>query len=437
MLNEPIATEVLIRGEHERAVVPRDEIQRLLEANQLQAVYKLVPCVRELPEARPRRRYLIKGPFLADGRPTAEAVITSSNPDRDGDIVNVMGGDFENYVKNPVVLPMHVKTFPVGFAEEIRVYSDRVWARWQWLTDQPDTQAATFQRLWDDHVLNATSIGFIPRSIREAPDGFIYDRWEMVEFSPVVIPANAEAMRTSWVRDALESYEEMVAASGSPVLKSLWQAGAAARRPTTVSVPVLKGAIPYARAHPNGTPKAPEDEPWDGAAEVAAADVDDLRVMCAWVDGDAPDLKTSYKLPHHRARGHAVVWNGVRAAMGSLFGARGGVSIPDSDWDVVYGHLAKHYREFDKVPPEKGGTWDQTSSTAPAKSEPSADVVTLSTVDDVRVAFAAGVVSAEALMTWVTDYVRRLEQERDAAVAEAATWQAQAAALAAGVVLGR
>ena len=66
-----------------------------------------------------------------------------------------------------------------------------------------------------------------------------------------------------------------------------------------------------------------------------------------------PDIKSSYKLPHHLAVGeHAVVWNGVKAAMGALMGARGGVDIPDEDRKGVYNHLAKHYKQFDEEAPE-------------------------------------------------------------------------------------
>jgi len=58
-------------------------------------------------------------------------------------------------------------------------------------------------------------------------------------------------------------------------------------------------------------------------------------------------------LPHHKASGqHPVVWRGVSAAMAALFGARGGVNIPDRDRRGVYNHLAKHYKQFDKEPPE-------------------------------------------------------------------------------------
>jgi len=109
----------------------------------------------------------------------------------------------------------------------------------------------------------------------------------------------------------------------------------------------LRGAIPYRKY-----PLAPEDEPWDAAREVAAADVDDLKQMCAWYDSKNPDVKTSYKLPHHRQRDKHTVWRAVAASMAALRGARGGVAIPSGDRAGVYAHLKKHYAEFDKEPPE-------------------------------------------------------------------------------------
>lgn len=107
-----------------------------------------------------------------------------------------------------------------------------------------------------------------------------------------------------------------------------------------------KKVIPYKEYS-----KAPDDTPWDGPKEVAAADVADLKIMCAWFDAESPDIKGSYKLPHQRQKDKYVVWNGVRAAMGALLGARGGVKIPDGDRKAVYDHLAKHYKQFDKTPP--------------------------------------------------------------------------------------
>ena len=111
-----------------------------------------------------------------------------------------------------------------------------------------------------------------------------------------------------------------------------------------------KGTISYDSAHPNGSPKAPEDEAWDGPKYVAEANIEQLRQMCTYYEGDG-GTKGDYKLPHHKTDG-TVVLRGVQAAMAALMGARGGVDILEADRKGVYDHLAEHYRAFDKEPPE-------------------------------------------------------------------------------------
>jgi len=97
--------------------------------------------------------------------------------------------------------------------------------------------------------------------------------------------------------------------------------------------------------------KAPEGEDWN--FDESQYDVEQLRRACAWFDSSKSDVKESYKLPHHRPDG-TVVWRGVASAMAALKGARveGGVDIPAEDKRGVYNHLAKHYADFDKEPPE-------------------------------------------------------------------------------------
>jgi len=109
-----------------------------------------------------------------------------------------------------------------------------------------------------------------------------------------------------------------------------------------------KSVIPFRK-----TTALPEGTPWDAGVEVKKAEVKDLKIMCTWYDEKDADNKGAYKLPHHKSGGgYPVVWNGVKAAMGALMGARGGVILPDSDRKGVYNHLAKHYKQFDKEVPE-------------------------------------------------------------------------------------
>ncbi len=111
----------------------------------------------------------------------------------------------------------------------------------------------------------------------------------------------------------------------------------------------VKAAIPF-KKHP----LADEGAAWDGPGEIAAADVEDLRQMCAIVLGDGEN-KGDYKLPHHTADGYATVWKGVAAAMAACMGARGGVQAPAADIAGAKRHLAQHYREFDKPVPGEAG----------------------------------------------------------------------------------
>jgi HK97 family phage prohead protease len=108
-----------------------------------------------------------------------------------------------------------------------------------------------------------------------------------------------------------------------------------------------KTVIPYKKY-----PLADEGANWDGSREIATAEADDLKMMCAWYDAENADNKGAYKLPHHKAEGYTTVWRAVAAAMAALLGARGGVDIPDADKKGAYNHLAKHYKDFDKEPPE-------------------------------------------------------------------------------------
>jgi len=95
-----------------------------------------------------------------------------------------------------------------------------------------------------------------------------------------------------------------------------------------------KGAIPF-----RSYPLADKGLSWDAGAQVKDA-----------TDAENPDLKGSYKLPHHLLDGYKTVWRGVAAAMARLMQAN--TQIPDRDRRGVYEHLAKHYREFDEEPPD-------------------------------------------------------------------------------------
>jgi hypothetical protein len=110
---------------------------------------------------------------------------------------------------------------------------------------------------------------------------------------------------------------------------------------------VYAGAVPR---HREGEYRvAPEDTQWD--FQEADYSIEQLRRACAWYDEGNPEAKASYKLPHHLPDG-TLVWRGVAAAMAALLGARGGAEVPAGEREAVYNHLAGHYREIGREPPE-------------------------------------------------------------------------------------
>jgi len=122
--------------------------------------------------------------------------------------------------------------------------------------------------------------------------------------------------------------------------------------------PQVRGVVP---SDPEGA-GLDESSPWEAPtlSDFTDAKWDELTreekiaiaKHFAWAPKMPPDRFDDLKLPHHDPKTKAVVWRGVVAAMASLMGARGGVDIPEEDRRRVYEHLARHYRQFDKPPPE-------------------------------------------------------------------------------------
>lgn len=279
----------------------------------------------------------------ADDGKLGLCIISSGTVDRQGDKLNPEGWDFKNFRKNPILLWSHnagsgERRPPIGKVEDLYVKDEKVY--FTPVFDLEDKFAKEIYRKYKNKYLNAFSVGFLPLEWTETETGYNFEKQEALEFSAVNVPANPEALVV--LRDA-----------GIEVSKDWkeWkdEGGLAGEDPNEEEdSDELKGVISY-KKHPT----ASEDTAWNGPKEVAQAEVEDLKVMCAWVDSENSDKKSAYKLPHHRSNDKYTVWNGVRAAMAALFGARGGVNIPEKDWNGVYNHLAKHYKDFDKEPPTK------------------------------------------------------------------------------------
>jgi len=237
--NRMMMTEVRVKDEASVVVLPHDELKALLKEGQVEAVYKYGAFDREVQGQVKAVHDLTKGPYKGydSSRPRASSVISSQNVDRDGDIIRSGGMILSDaYMKGPQVLPMHSREFPVGMARRFKQLSTSIWAEWEWLVDQEYTQATTFQQAWDAYVLNSTSVGFMPTEIETIPDsyGFDFKEWELLEFSPVIIPSNADAMRTDGLKGLLKAFGDAIMDGPSPIAKRLWEEALAKASPKQV-----------------------------------------------------------------------------------------------------------------------------------------------------------------------------------------------------------
>ena len=140
------------------------------------------------------------------GNRTVRFTISKEVVDRDGDILRASGVDFTNYMKNPVFLSFHnSREFPLGkvtkfWVEGNSVKADVYFPTIEELSTNPD-QASEKAKLVDftyncykTGMLNAVSVGFIPLEWVENENGFDIQKWELLEFSAVAVPANQDAI---------------------------------------------------------------------------------------------------------------------------------------------------------------------------------------------------------------------------------------------------
>lgn len=112
--------------------------------------------------------------------------------DRQGELIRQDGWDLDNFKTNPVIMLSHnYQEFPVGKATEIKVEKNQLIFR-AVFTDVTQ-KAKEAYALVKEGILNAISVGFIPRDYDEK-DGSIITKAELLEISLVPIPANPQAV---------------------------------------------------------------------------------------------------------------------------------------------------------------------------------------------------------------------------------------------------
>jgi HK97 family phage prohead protease len=129
-------------------------------------------------------------------------VISTGGVDRDKDRVFPQGAKTESYLANPVVLWGHNGYEPwavIGRTRTLEVTESGLTADFE--LREPATDADPMHiisALWEQELVRAASIGFRPDRERTLPNdfgGLDFLSWELLEWSIVPIPANADALR--------------------------------------------------------------------------------------------------------------------------------------------------------------------------------------------------------------------------------------------------
>ena len=266
---------------------------------------------------------------------TFQVLISTADVDRDGEVIDVNGWDFTNFLKNPVILWAHnYSDLPIGVAEKIAMTEQGPVLNGRFASKEANPKAENVRLLYEEGIQKAVSVGFIPKE-RDPEDETRITLAELLEVSFVPVPANPNSLALAMKKGIKQD---------SFVFEQ----------------PEAKG--PVASHEP---PKAPMERDWDGdgarkrlqewagGPEKENIDFDKYATGFAWFDDELSENLTAYKLPHIDIVDgkFQVVWRGVIAAMGVLLGARGGIDIPEEDRRSVFNHLANHYEQFDREPP--------------------------------------------------------------------------------------
>ena len=156
----------------------------------------------------------VTGATLQASTELATCMISTVNPDREGDRVMPEGGEFGNFLKSPVLMWAHggsdgYASVPIGSVTGLEVIPGQgVKAEWKWLEGDPF--ADRIKNAWQQGVVRATSIGFKPITSLKNGTGNDIEKWELLELSLCAIPMNPEAVRSLKALGLIDEHAEVL-----------------------------------------------------------------------------------------------------------------------------------------------------------------------------------------------------------------------------------
>lgn len=147
-----------------------------------------------------QKQIIIKGYVeeIKDNGRLQVSIASTSNPDRDDEIIVQSGWILDNFIKNPVLLWSHNPYIPpIGKVVDITVRENKL----QFIPefDLDDDFAKLIFDKYKKGILNTFSVGFMPIE----KNANVFTKVELLEISTVTIPANPDA---SVMRELEEIY---------------------------------------------------------------------------------------------------------------------------------------------------------------------------------------------------------------------------------------
>ena len=129
---------------------------------------------------------------LGEGK--LEAIVSTNDVDRSGEVVDIEGIDIKNYEKNPVVMWAHDYSLP-PIGKTLSLTKEKIGKKMVLKTEMEfatgiSDLAREVYNLYKGGFMSAFSIGFIPLD----EEGNTYTKSELLEYSAVPIPANPNAL---------------------------------------------------------------------------------------------------------------------------------------------------------------------------------------------------------------------------------------------------
>ena len=239
--------------------------------------------------------------------------------DRSQESVLPAGYDLKSFMKNPILLNGHDKSQPVGKIVNVDIRADGLYI-------EAELHKAMSEKVFyavEHEILKAFSIGFIPKSVKEYEDVYLWDAVELFEVSIVAAPDNQESL--------FSVLTESPCGSGICLLGSK-------------AINMDKARIKNIKL---------SDKQWSDINKVelkkSLDEVQDYGIVAeAFLLARDEHKKSTWKFPHHELKEGKLVLSkgGVLSAYAALKGAKDEVALSSLEKLEAAKHLEKHFQEL-------------------------------------------------------------------------------------------